>query len=209
MPDISNNPNTAEQDSALADQIRSNINDFAPHFQDMLFMKGTETGEYVKQIIYNTSVKKLEEKFECPQWSRPVTYDDMCIEVKKIEGDCTEYDPATHTITVRPNFVKYPWVILHELIHIHEHFLNEVDAYYRDTLYWALYKRLRGRIPDLDKIIEKHAHLYTHTRIRSYGGIHSMLFLLKSFDLDIAFEYPLGAVYGYGISLEFGDFKYT
>lgn len=33
-----------------------------------------------------------------------------------------------------------------------------------------------------------------------FGGVHDLLFLLKSFDLDLRMNYPLGTVFGYGMA---------
>ena len=65
-------------------------------------------------------------------------------------------------------------------------------------LYWTLYKDLRNKISKLDEIITKHAHVFNESDLYEEGGLHDILFLLKSFDLDIRMGYPLGTVFGYG-----------
>ena len=40
------------------------------------------------------------------------------------------------------------------------------------------------------------------------GGLHDILFLLKSFDLDIRKRYPLGTVFSYGRQNEFQHYIY-
>ena len=54
------------------------------------------------------------------------------------------------------------------------------------------------KIPELDNIITGHAHLLNESVLYKQGGLHDILFLLKSFDLDIRMGYPLGTVFGYG-----------
>ena len=99
-------------------------------------------------------------------------------------------------------------VILHEMIHLHEYVLNDLPLYYHDMVYWALYKNLRNKIPDLDCIITEHAHALNENELYRTGGLHDILFLLKSFDLDIRKGFPLGTVFGYGRVDEFKNYKY-
>lgn len=75
-------------------------------------------------------------------------------------------------------------------------------------VYWALYKDLRNKIPQLDEIITGHAHLLTGSTIYRSGGLHDILFLLKSFDLDIRMGYSLGTVFAYGYDEDFKGYSY-
>ena len=85
-----------------------------------------------------------------------------------------------------------------------EFLINDQPMYMHDMLYWALYQALKEKIPKLDEIITGHAHLLTGSMLFEEGGLHDILFLLKSFDLDISMGYPLGTVFGYG---RIDDFK--
>ena len=58
------------------------------------------------------------------------------------------------------------------------------------------------------RFITGHAHLLTGSTIYSSGGLHDILFLLKSFDLDIRMGYPLGTVFSYGREEEFKEYSY-
>jgi hypothetical protein len=60
----------------------------------------------------------------------------------------------------------------------------------------------------LDEIITSHAHMLTGSSLYARGGLHDILFLLKSFDLDIRMGYSLGTVFAYGRSDEFKDYSY-
>jgi len=61
-----------------------------------------------------------------------------------------------------------------------------------------LYKKLSSQIEDLDSRILAHANIHSGTDIAQRGGSHDILFLLKSFDLDLQCGYKLGTVCGYG-----------
>jgi len=63
-------------------------------------------------------------------------------------------------------------------------------------------------IPQLDEIITRHAHILTGSTLYSSGGLHDILFLLKSFDLDIRQGYPLGTIFAYGKDDEFKGYSY-
>ena len=61
----------------------------------------------------------------------------------------------------------------------------------------SLYLDLKNKINDLDKRISDLSYLYSLSSIRRFGGEHNLLFLLKSFDLDIKRGYELGTVFSY------------
>ena len=117
------------------------------------------------------------------------------------------YDAETNTITVEPDADDS--TILHEMIHLHEFLINDQPMYFHDMLYWALYRDLKDKIPKLDEIITGHAHLLTESSLFNQGGLHDILFLLKSFDLDIRMGYPLGTVFGYGRIDDFKGYDYV
>lgn len=97
---------------------------------------------------------------------------------------------------------------MHEMIHLHEAVINELPLFYHDMMIWALYRKLRERIDKLDEIINDHAHLLNGTELFKQGGNHDILFLLKSFDLDIIKGLPLGTVFAYGKAEEYAAFEY-
>lgn len=89
-------------------------------------------------------------------------------------------------------------VILHEMIHAYEFILESKLPVIRDILLLRLYLKLKPIINDLDKRISEHAELYGQSRVTASGGKHDLVFFLKSLDLDIRCDYPLGTVCGYG-----------
>ena len=52
----------------------------------------------------------------------------------------------------------------------------------------------------LDEIITKNAHVLNEQSLYEIGGDHDLTFFLKSLDLDIRMGYPLGTVFGYGMT---------
>ena len=98
--------------------------------------------------------------------------------------------------------------ILHEMIHLHEYVINGLPLYFHDMIFWALYQDLREKIPALDEIVNHHSHQLTQSNLQSAGGNHDLLFLLKSFDLDIRMDYPLGTVFAYGRQDLFKSYSY-
>ena len=86
------------------------------------------------------------------------------------------------------------------MIHLHEAVLDGLPTYYRDIVLYCLYKDLRDKIPDLDDRIEAHGHILNESLLSNYGGRHDILFLLKSFDLDLKMGYPPGTIFGYGMA---------
>ena len=88
------------------------------------------------------------------------------------------------------------------MIHLHEFVLNQAPSYYRDIVLCCLCKSLidksNSNDPDVEDVeLEKCGHAHRIDTINKQGGNHSMLFLLKSFDLDKRNGYPLGTVFAY------------
>ncbi len=118
------------------------------------------------------------------------------------------YDHSEQTLCVSHEHLHEDSCILHELIHLHEAVINELPLYFHDMIFWALYQVLKLKIPKLDEIITTHAHALNEYDIYRSGGLHDILFLLKSFDLDIKMNYPLGTVFSYGYKSDLAEYKY-
>ena len=88
-------------------------------------------------------------------------------------------------------------IILHEMIHLHESVLMTLPIFFHEAVIYCLYTDLLAKIPNLNSIIEDCTHLYNCMLMAEEGGLHDMLFLLKSFDIDLRFDWPLGTTYGY------------
>ena len=113
------------------------------------------------------------------------------------EGQC---DRKNMTITMAPKCEHDDNVLLHEMIHGYEHLIDECAAYsqFHDVVLLCLYNHLKPQISDLDERILSHAHIFNGIDITHRGGKHDVLFLLKSYDLDLRRGQPLGTVCGYG-----------
>lgn len=116
------------------------------------------------------------------------------------DGFTGECNTKNMTITIAPEFAADDSVLLHEMIHAFEYLMEKLAGYSQlhDVMLLCLYNDLKSKIPDLDMRIIDHAHLENGVDITEHGGRHDILFLLKSFDLDLRLNLPLGSVCGYG-----------
>jgi hypothetical protein len=78
--------------------------------------------------------------------------------------------------------------ILHEMIHAYEMMLG--DESLNQYVVIKLYNELSSKISDLDEYIQ----IDSHVLIKE----HSLLFMLKSLDLDLRLKLKLGSIYSYG-----------
>lgn len=109
------------------------------------------------------------------------------------------YSPLDRSISITRSYINYKQTILHEMIHAYEDILdNTFYTVLRENLLITLYRKLSLQISDLDQRIAEHSELYSQTKVLSSGGQHDLLFFLKTLDLDIRCNYPLGTVCGYG-----------
>ena len=190
-------------------KVRDKIYEYSPMFGDMLFESGTysydllqceyldrETGEWVK-----SEFPKYEEL-------EHFSYNFFRVKVEETENCNGYYNHKNQVICISPKCVEDKACILHEMIHLHESVINDLPLYLHDMLLWALYGKLKAQIPKLDEIISDHAHILTGSTLYSQGGLHDILFLLKSFDLDIRNHYPLGTVFAYGRADNFKEYDY-
>ncbi len=178
-------------DKALYERVGG----FSNLFEDMLFKRGTSSYGLTKYQIKNDDDTSYEVGGSLPD---ELEYFDYCRFRFKAEkpNDCNGFfDRKEKVVCVPPDAEDS--TVLHEMIHLHEFIINEIPMYWHDILYWALYKDLKNNIPNLDEIITQHAHVLNEADLYEEGGLHDILFLLKSFDLDIRMGYSLGTVFGY------------
>lgn len=113
--------------------------------------------------------------------------------------DTNEYEGACHfysyLIEICERNKDDDDTILHEIIHAYEHMLSMTE--YREYVLLKLYKKLSKEVPELDRYISVDNHFLFQE--------HSILFLLKSFDLDLRMGKPLGTIYAYGRTDLFSD----
>lgn len=185
------------------------IYDLEKHFEDMLFEPGTPSGDLIKcQSKSNNEDGWYDDILDRPD---ELQYFSLTFFHYKVDADidCEGYfNRKDQLLCVHPRILDDVSVILHEMIHLHEFVVNELPLYYHDALYWSLYAELKNKIPDLDEIITTRTHLLIGSTIYNQGGLHDILFLLKSFDLDIRMGYSLGTVFAYGAADEFKGYHY-
>lgn len=125
------------------------------------------------------------------------------IKIEELDGCSGQYSIKDNTITISPEYKDDKAVILHEMVHYYEENIRlRINPALNETLLLVLYKKLSPLIPDIDKEIEKHADLYYLDDLENSGGQHSILFYLKTLDLDLMCGFPFGTVFGYGYADE-------
>lgn len=189
----------SEKDILLADKVL----EFSKLFADMRFEADSNTHDFV---MCKMKAKGDTEWSECPVrlpdnleyfdygyfWYSVREYDDS--------NTAGRFDCSKQELSVSPSFLEDNAVILHEMIHLHEYVINELPLFYHDAILFCLYDDLSNKIPDLPQRIMRHGHILNEQDLYDIGGLHDILFLLKSFDLDLKMGYKLGTVFGYGMA---------
>ena len=179
-------------------QLIDKIYEYAPYFEDMLFL--SDSGENATTKL----IKVLEGNDDgIPKdiYSTAFEYSFFSYRVRKLRRkNCGgQFNKSKYTLTISPEYINEPKVILHEMIHLHEFYLSLFPMYYRDAILWCLYTDLRNKISNLDAMIDGSSHILLSRKITAVGGSHDMVFLLKSLDLDLKMGYSPGCVFGYGM----------
>lgn len=188
--------NASEDEKYLIEKVEEYGFNF---FDDMLFRSGSCSSELTKLTITDKDGNVYEEEMAVPDELKFLDYTtNFLFKVEELDDCIAYYDHEEKTLCVSPEALRNGTTILHEMIHLHEHVINDLPLYFHDTLYWALYKKLKNQIPKLDEIINEHAHIWNGSKIYELGGLHDTLFLLKSLDLDIRNGFKLGTVFAYG-----------
>ena len=178
-------------------------------FDDMVFSPDSPTGDLIKCRSKGLNDSEWIDDWaslpECLEYFSPgfFRYD-----VKELDNYLGCFDRQSQTITIDSKCLNNDAVILHEMIHMHEYAINDLPMYFHDMLFASLFIDLQKKIPKLNEIIIGEAHILNETDLYNRGGLHDILFLLKSFDLDIRQGYPLGTVFGYGRLDTFKDYGY-
>lgn len=107
-----------------------------------------------------------------------------------IEDDTTEYEGNCYTNMQKISICRRnrddACTILHEMIHAYESMLSETHRQYVTI---RLYDKLSKKFPHLLDWLNADSH--------EYAKVHSVLFFLKSIDLDDRLGKEPGSVYGY------------
>ena len=181
--------------SATAEEknLVQRVSGYVQHFDDMLFKPHSAVDPFIK-IEVNGEIGYDENPYLSSFDETRYSY-----AVKPLDNDIAGYfSKNDNLLCVAPEYLHMDSVILHEMIHMIECYLEEFPKFYHDAVLLGLYINLKKDIPDLDNKIYGHTHLFRGEAITAQGGNHDILFLLKSFDLDLKFGYKLGTVCGYG-----------
>lgn len=179
------------------------VEDFSDLFSDMTFEPGSITADFTALKAQIGDGDWVDADADRPDSLEYFTYEWFRFRIAELEeGTCGQFDQKNQIVTISPKYVDQDSTILHELIHLHEFVIDELPSFYHDVLCYCLYKSLIKKIPDLDDRIMSHGHLLNEQALSERGGIHDLLFLMKSFDLDIKMGYRLGTVFGYGMAEE-------
>lgn len=191
-------------------KLSDRIIELSDFFEDMRFEAGTATQELMKCQAYDEDTKEWEDYYlDPPDEVAFFQYSWFALTVKPLD-DCDGYfNPEKQELCIPPDALDDDPTILHEMIHLHEYVYDCAPRFCHDMAFWGLYTHLRARIPKLDEIISTNACMLLQETIYKSGGEHDILFLLKSFDLDIRKGYPLGTVFAYGKSDELKEYTYT
>lgn len=179
-------------------KLHDRLYELSEYFSDMLFEEGSPTGELLKCQSKLKDGSLLDDTIDIPDELKCFSYTYFKTKVEPIKNNCAGYfNLNEQLLCVSREYLKDDSILLHEMIHLHEHVLNVLPLFYHDTMIWTLYIDLEKKIKDLDEIISGHAHILSQQKLYSEGGLHDILFLLKSLDLDIKMGYSLGTVCGY------------
>lgn len=155
----------------------------AEQLDDMLILSWTDTGQYAGSSGMDMYLEPLEQ----------VTFKVMDLE----DGTGGIWDPVTRTLMIARKYADRDSVVLHELLHVYEDAVNGAKwASYRYTLVFHYYRKLKGFIGNLDDIITMFMDLSNIEHFMR-GGEHSILFILKSLELDMRNGWDPGTVFGY------------
>jgi hypothetical protein len=125
------------------------------------------------------------------------TITDMFYRVRVRNLDKNTYGRCEHKkriITITPSNLNNKPLILHEMIHA---YVDGLNYCFREILLTCLYRDLSRKTPKLDSYLTKKNHVFEAKRIANAGGFHSILFNLKSLDLDFRCGFKPGTVFGY------------
>ena len=177
---------------------------FEDFFRDMVFGDGTSPYKMVKCKSKTMGVAEwVDDAVLLPEEIEYFSYSFFTYYAKDLDGfSIGRFSPKERTLSISPAYINDDSAVLHEMIHLHEFVIASLPLFFHDAILFCLYRDLKSKIIDLDERIEAHGHILHSNQIAEQGGPHDILFLLKSFDLDLKMGYRLGTVFGYGMADE-------
>lgn len=188
--------------TASKDDIKlfERVEKFSYLFGDMIFSNGTPTHDFIKcQSKLIGTNEWIDDEAPIPEEIEYFSYTFFTYHIANLGGFSGCFNGKDHSLSVNPSSIDDNSVVLHEMIHLHEFVIGDLPMFYHDAVLYCLYKDLNNKIADLNERIEAHGHILNSSQMAAVGGVHDILFLLKSFDLDLKMGYTLGTVFGYGM----------
>jgi hypothetical protein len=178
------------------------------YFEDITFRPGTPIHEYFIHVPApdpEDCEKEGEGGFNIETLGLSIT--SYSFKVSKLRNSQGWTNGKKLIITISAKYLEDDSTLLHEMLHAYEDTLLIRDYLLyrltlRDLLTHFLYKDLSDKINRLDFKIHEYIHLRPYDDQTRGGGFHSLLFLLKSLDLDLRLGTKLGTVFGYGLDKE-------
>lgn len=176
--------NRTKEEKELADKAYHYEEEY---FQDMLL------NEYKEPSVCSTEMEDgTWEEVKANIFDYSHILDTWLFKLEEMEDCCGQCVGTRKTITIDPAQISVGedlnLTLLHELIHAFEFTMPDTHKQYV-TL--RLFQKLEPLIPGLlDKI---------ETDLHAQSSEHTLLFLLKSLDLDLRLNKPLGTIYSHNI----------
>ena len=175
----------------------------ADYFEDMTFRPGTPLhDDFISEPFLDSKGFEVEGGVDINFLEISIiSYCFKASQLRKSEGWC---NGKKRIITISTKKLEDDSTLLHEMIHAYENILLRKDYFYlrltlRDLLTHFLFRNLSNKIKNLNDVIHEFIHLRPYDDKTRDGGFHSLLFLLKSLDLDFRLAIKPGTVFGYGL----------
>ncbi|WP_024860068.1 hypothetical protein [Ruminococcus flavefaciens] len=180
------------ESSADTRKLYEKVGNFEDIFFDMIFQQGSLTEKMIR-----CQINGIDNVIDLPNELNYFMYCMFRFAVEPLEGCNGKYDIWEQKMFISPECLEEDSVILHEMIHLHESVLMTLPIYYHEAVMYCLLTDLSSKISNLNDILEICTHIFSCEQISEEGGLHDMLFLLKSLDIDLRFGWELGTTYGY------------
>ena len=161
------------------------------YFSDLL-LKSPEVAKYLEVLDANKEPIDFFYDFNLSLDAQLYTF-----HVDALQDCIGVHDSSNRTITIDTEYLNSKEVILHEMVHAYENILDECGIpFIKEFIFIELYKYLQQQDIDIDGRILAHSNMLSGIDISSRGK-HGVFFLLKTIELDIKCNLPLGTICGY------------
>ncbi len=140
---------------------------FSDFFEDMLFTPGTITYPFLECKISDDNGNEIAPTAVLPVGLHNFNYNSFYYRVREMTPPYMAcFNKANYSLKVDPRHIDDDYVILHEMIHMHEFVLEIYPTYYHDAILYSLYHDLRSKIEDLDRRMERQGHIVIGVRLK-------------------------------------------